>query len=226
MASKNAQLKPALVRRILDILEETYPTAGPELDFTNRYELLVATILSAQCTDERVNKVTAVLFDAFPNAVALADASPDAVREIVHPCGLYETKSANIQNSARILVNQYGGEVPGTMEQLVALPGVGRKTANVVLSNGFGVPAIAVDTHVFRVSNRIGLADADTVEKTEKQLMDTIPQKRWSKSHHLLIFHGRRMCKARKPQCEQCPLASQCRYWNPISYKSPGQNER
>lgn len=219
---------PTQVRRVLDTLEELYPDAGPELDFQNRYQLLVATILSAQCTDQRVNTVTEVLFRAYPTVEELAGGDLNEIIEIIRPCGLFETKGANIQGAARLIVERHGGEVPGTMEALTALPGVGRKTANVVLSNGFGVPAIAVDTHVFRVTNRIGLVTADTVERTETQLMEAIPKKRWSKSHHLFIFHGRRVCKARKPECERCPLSAQCRYRKEqaAEAKLPGKKSR
>lgn len=198
--------------RILDILETLYPDARPELDFRSPFELLVATILSAQCTDVRVNQVTAELFREHNTPERMLTLSEPELGTFIKSCGLHTTKAPNILGTCRLLLEQYGGEVPGTLEALTALPGVGRKTANVVLSNAFGVPAIAVDTHVFRVANRIGLAAAETVEKTEKQLMTVIPRQRWSHSHHLLIFHGRRCCSARNPACERCPLVKLCRY--------------
>lgn len=200
------------VKAILDGLEALYPDAAPELTFNNPFELLIAVILSAQCTDVRVNQVTAVLFREAPNARALADMPLADIERIVKPCGLYKTKSKNIKATAQILCDQFEGRVPEAHAALVALPGVGRKTANVVVSNAFGVPAIAVDTHVFRVSNRIGLAKSDTVLGVEAQLMKRIPKRRWTLSHHLLIFHGRRVCKARKPNCEQCGISDYCRY--------------
>lgn len=199
--------------QVLDALEILYPDAGPELNYKNLFELLIATILSAQCTDIRVNLVTAELFREYSTPEAILSLSVEELGKRIKTCGLYVSKAANINATCRILLKKHGGEVPGTMEELMALPGVGRKTANVVLSNGFGVPAIAVDTHVFRVANRIGLANSDTVEKTEQQLMHSLPKSRWSHSHHLLIFHGRRCCKARKPECERCPLVGWCRYF-------------
>lgn len=210
------QLSKAKVRQVLDLLETTYPDAGPELTYGNNFELLIATILSAQCTDIRVNLVTADLFKDFPTPAAMLAITEGELRERIRTCGLSNSKAANIHATCRLLLENYEGQVPGTQEALTALPGVGRKTANVVLSNGFGVPAIAVDTHVFRVSNRIGLAAADTVEKTEQQLMAVIPKARWSHSHHLLIFHGRRCCKARKPECERCPLTGFCHYYKAL----------
>lgn len=220
MATKaidSSLLSKAKAVRVLDALEALYPDARPELDFTNVFELLVATILSAQCTDVRVNLVTAELFKECPTPEAILALSVEELGQRIKSCGLYVSKAANIHAACRILLERHGGEVPGTLEALTALPGVGRKTANVVLSNGFGVPAIAVDTHVFRVANRIGLAHGDTVEKTEQQLMALIPKARWSHSHHLLIFHGRRCCKARKPECERCPVAQWCRYYRGLT---------
>lgn len=206
-------LSKAKVIQVLDCLEARYPDARPELDFTSRFELLVATILSAQCTDIRVNLVTGELFKEYNTPEAILTLSVEELGQRIKTCGLYVSKAANIHETCRILLERHHGEVPGTLEELIALPGVGRKTANVVLSNGFDVPAIAVDTHVFRVSNRIGLAQSDTVEKTEQQLMKIIPKSRWSHSHHLLIFHGRRCCKARKPECGECPVAVWCVYF-------------
>lgn len=199
--------------RVMDILEATYPFAKAELDFTNPLELLVATILSAQCTDVRVNKTTPTLFQKYKTAKEYAEANLDELMEMIRPCGFYRTKANHLIGAGRVMVESFHGEVPRTMEEIMTLPGVGRKTANVVLSNAYGVPGIAVDTHVFRVSNRIGLCDTDTPEKTEAALQKILPKDRWSKSHHLLIFHGRRCCAARKPQCTVCPVSEYCLTW-------------
>lgn len=198
---------------VMDILEKTYPSAKAELDFTNPLELLVATILSAQCTDVRVNKTTPVLFAKYKTARDYAEADLEELMEIIRPCGFYRTKANHLIGAGRVMEESFQGQVPRTMEEIMTLPGVGRKTANVVLSNAFGVPGIAVDTHVFRVSNRIGLCNTDTPEKTEMALQKIIPKDRWSQSHHVLIFHGRRCCAARKPQCTVCPVSEQCLFW-------------
>lgn len=197
---------------ILAELERLYPDAKPALHFQNPYQLLVAVILSAQCTDVKVNAVTPALFAAYPDAHALAKADPLDVEGYIRTCGLYHNKARNLVATANALVNQYGGEVPADHEKLTQLPGVGRKTANVVMSCAFGADAIAVDTHVFRVSNRLGLADANDVLKTEQQLMQNIPKNKWSLAHHWIIFHGRRVCAARKPDCENCTLRTWCEY--------------
>ena len=197
-------------KEILRLLKETYPDAGPELNFTNPYETLVATMLSAQCTDKQVNKVTPAVFRDFPDARAMAAIDADTLHPYVKSCG-FKTKAQNIVAACRILVEKYNGEVPGDMDALTSLPGVGRKTANVVLANAFHVPAIAVDTHVFRVSNRLGLAQADNVLETERQLQRAIPKADWSDAHHWLIWHGRRVCSARTPKCESCPLSAVCK---------------
>lgn len=198
------------IEKILEILERTYPEATTELVHRNPYQLLVATILSAQTTDRQVNKVTPGLFKKFPDVRDLGEADVDDIAGLVKTCGFYKTKARNIKEACRIITERYRGEVPGTMEDLTSLPGVGRKTANVVLSNIFGVDAIAVDTHVFRVANRLGLAEAHNVQNTEKQLMENIPRDKWSKAHNWLVHHGRRICKARKPLCGECPLAELC----------------
>lgn len=206
---------PASKKAILQELARLYPDPRPELHFTNPYETLVATILSAQCTDKQVNKVTPAVFAAFPDAAAMAATTPEVLYPMVKSCG-FKTKAENIVNTCRELVARHGGQVPGTMEELTKLPGVGRKTANVVLANAFGVPAIAVDTHVFRVSNRLGLAMAKTVEETERQLQKAIPKKDWRDAHHWLIFHGRRVCHAQRPECEGCTLKGMCRYYRAL----------
>lgn len=197
---------------VLSLLQSMYPKAVTALNHENPFELLIATILSAQCTDERVNIITRNLFPAFPTAQDLAQASYDNVAELVKSAGLWQTKTANLIKTAQILVEKHDGQVPRTREELEALPGVGRKTANVVMANAFQIPTIAVDTHVFRVANRIGLAQASTPYQTELQLMEAIPKHLWIDAHHWLILHGRALCKARKPLCDQCPLAQHCSY--------------
>ena len=199
---------------ILEELERLYPDAKHALHFANPYQLLVAVILSAQCTDVKVNMVTPALFERYPDAAALSQAQISDVEQLIKTCGLYHNKAKNLVETAKILVSSYGGEVPAEHEQLTQLPGVGRKTANVVMSCAFGMDAIAVDTHVFRVSNRLGLADAGDVLKTERQLMVNIPKEKWSRAHHFIIFHGRRVCAARKPACESCTLSALCEYAN------------
>ena len=196
--------------QVLEGLARQHPDAAPELMFSNPYELLVATILSAQCTDKQVNKCTPALFERYPDPAAMAKAEPGEIEPLIRSCGFYHNKAANIVSACREIVDRFGGEVPGDRESLESLAGVGRKTASVVLSNAFGVPAIAVDTHVFRVSNRIGLASASTVEATEQQLMRNIPQDKWSIAHHWLIFHGRRVCSSRNPKCEACLINDKC----------------
>lgn len=204
------------INKILDKLEETYPDAKCELNYTTPFELLIATILSAQCTDIRVNIVTEKLFKKYNTAKDFNKLSVDEISEEIKSCGLYKSKSQKIKQTSKILCELYNGDVPNTLEELVKLPGVGRKTAGVVLSNAFGQDAIAVDTHVFRVSNRIGIVNTSTPEKTEFALMEAIPKKRWSKSHHLMIFHGRRVCKARKPECSNCTIKDMCNYFENI----------
>ncbi len=206
-------LTMAKIEEVLDLLENDYPDAKAELNFTTPFELLIATILSAQCTDVQVNKTTDVLFKEYNTPESFLTLSTTQLGIKIKSCGFYKTKSKNILSTCKILTEEYNSKVPNTMEKLVELPGVGRKTANVVLSNAFDIPGIAVDTHVFRVSNRIGIANADTVEKTEKQLRRRIKKERWSKSHHVIIFHGRRVCKARKPLCEICSVKDYCFYY-------------
>lgn len=197
-------------KKILEELRELYPNPSSELDFTNPFETLVATILAAQCTDKRVNQVTPALFRDYPDPAAMAKADPEVIYGYVKSCG-FKSKAANIVNASRKIVEEFGGKVPDTMEGLTSLPGVGRKTANVVLAFAFHVPAMPVDTHVFRVSNRLGLAEADTVEETERQLCALIPREDWCDAHHWMIFHGRRVCHSQKPDCEHCTLKPWCR---------------
>ena len=196
--------------QVLDILAETYPEAKCALDHVNTFELLVAVVLSAQTTDKSVNRVSPQLFAKYPDAKSLSEAKQEDVEEIIRTIGMYRTKSKNIINLAKALCDKYDGKVPGDYDSLVSLPGVGRKTANVVLSVGFGEQRIAVDTHVFRVANRIGLVKAKDVLQTELDLMECLPHNRWSEAHHSLIFHGRNICDARKPKCKECPLRELC----------------
>jgi endonuclease-3 len=202
------------IRKIMDTLAAMYPDAHCELRFRNPFELLIATILSAQSTDRQVNKVTERLFAKYPTPQDFLSLSEEELAEEIRGLGLYRNKSKNILQTCRILVEQYGGEVPAEREALEKLPGVGRKTANVVLSNAFGIPALAVDTHVHRVSNRLGLASSNNPLETEKQLTRRIPREEWSIAHHRLIWHGRRICSARNPKCGICDLAPYCRFAN------------
>ena len=202
--------KAERVTTVLRLLKETYPDAKPELDFNSPFELLIATMLSAQCTDKQVNKVTPALFHDYPDAKSMARLTPEELAPYIKSCGFYATKSKNIIATCRILADKYDGKVPEDRDELQTLPGVGRKTANVVVSNAFGQDAIAVDTHVFRVSHRLGLADAKDPDGTEQQLCALIPREKWGKAHHWLIYHGRQVCSARAPKCEECFLADLC----------------
>ena len=199
-------MNAAQAAQVMEALGKLYPEAKPELNFRNPYETLIATILSAQCTDRRVNQVTAKLFPQYPDAFAMARLTPEELEPMIRECGLYHSKAKNIIAASRTLVEQYDGRVPGTRAELMKLPGVGQKTAGVVLLAAFGDDQIPVDTHVFRVSRRIGLADASTPEKVEEQLRALLERDIWSLGHHLIIWHGRRCCHARKPECERCPL--------------------
>ncbi len=201
-------------REIIAELERLYPDARPALHYGTPYELLIAVILSAQCTDERVNKVTAELFKEHNTPEKMLTLSQEELEKYIFSCGLYRSKAAHILSASRDIVEKFGGEVPSEHKQLKSLAGVGQKTANVVYAVAFGGDAIAVDTHVFRVSNRLGLAHADTPEKTEQQLKQVIPQSDWSKAHHWLIFHGRRVCHSQKPDCINCTLNKWCQFYN------------
>jgi endonuclease-3 len=198
--------------KILDILEKTHPEARCALDYRNPFELAVATILSAQCTDERVNRVTPALFARFPTAAALAEASPAELEDIIRSTGFFRAKAKSLLGFAKALVER-GGELPRTVAEAVKLPGVGRKTANVVLGHAYGVnEGIAVDTHVLRVTNRLGLASGDDAVKVEAHLMPLIPRERWTRTTDLFIFHGRKICDARRPLCGACPVFALCRW--------------
>ena len=203
-------IKDSQINKVMDALGKLHPEAMCALDHGSEFELLVAVVLSAQTTDVSVNKVTPELFRKYPVPEALASASQADVIDTIRTIGLYKTKSANIIKLAQKLVDDFGGAVPDTFEELTSLPGVGRKTANVVMAEAFGKPAIAVDTHVFRVSNRIGLTDAKDVDATEDQLKERLPENMWIRAHHLLIFHGRKICHARKPDCENCGIQEIC----------------
>ena len=202
----------AAVNRIIETLKGIYPDGLCSLQYKKDYELLFAVRLSAQCTDKRVNLVTQKLFARYKCPKDLAAITPEELEPQIRECGLYHNKAKNIVAACRMICEKFGGEVPGDWDALNSLPGVGRKTANVVYANAFHGDAIAVDTHVFRVSNRLGLAHAKDVEKTEAQLMQAIPKAEWSRAHHYLIFHGRRVCSARAPKCAQCTLRSLCEY--------------
>ena len=200
-------------REIMEILELTYPDAKCALNHASPFQLLVATVLSAQTTDKKVNEVTEVLFVKYRNLDDFLTISQEELEAHIRVIGLYKTKAKNLMNLFRMLQEEFGGEVPETMEELTRLPGVGRKTANVVLSNCFDIPAIAVDTHVFRVANRLGIVEENTPEKTELALMTKLDRKIWTKAHHILIFHGRQVCHARGPECGRCPVNHLCRYY-------------
>ena len=201
------------VQKIYELLKEEYPDVHCELNYQTPLQLLTATVLSAQTTDRQVNRVTEKLFAEHPDLDTLLELSEEELENYIHSLGFYHTKARNLYRLFRELADRFQGEVPQTMQELTSLPGVGRKTANVVLANAFGIPAIAVDTHVFRVSNKIGLAHASDVRETEKQLQNALDPEIWSLMHHLLIFHGRRCCSARSPQCERCVIRQYCEYY-------------
>ena len=197
-------------RSIYRILTKEYPDARCELDFNSPLELLVATVLSAQCTDKRVNSVTPILFKTFPTLEMLAGAKLSKVEEIIYSTGFYRSKARNIKELANKILKEFNGEVPNTLVQLVTLPGVGRKTANVVLGNAFGIPGLTVDTHFGRLSRRFGWSTATDPVKVENDVAELIPEKEWTLLSHKLIWHGRRICHSRKPECGICPLAKLC----------------
>ena len=193
-------------------LATLYPDAKPALHYTTPYELLVAVVLSAQCTDERVNIVTAKLFEKYNTPETMVTLSQKELEKYIFSCGFYRMKAEHILSASRDILEKFGGEVPSTIEELMTLAGVGKKTANVVYSVAFGGAAIAVDTHVFRVSNRLGLAKGTTPLAVEEALCKVVPKEQWSKAHHWLIYHGRRVCHSQKPACESCTLAHLCDY--------------
>ncbi|WP_311537838.1 endonuclease III [uncultured Anaerococcus sp.] len=206
------------IKKVLDLLDIMYPDVDHSmLDFTTPFELLVATILSAQATDVSVNKVTKEMFKEANTPEDFANMDIKTLENYIRSIGIYRNKAKNIKAASKILINDYNSTVPKDKKELQKLPGVGRKTANVVVSNAYGIPAIAVDTHVFRVSNRIGLANATNVDKTEDQLEKNIDQSRWTKTHHQIITHGRALCKARNPLCEECPINEICEYYRRLN---------
>ncbi len=206
------------LRAGLRILKQLYPDARCSLDFRNPFELYVATVLSAQCTDARVNQVTPRFFTRFPNAAALAAAPREEIEAIIRPTGFYHNKAKNLRAGAQRMVAAYGSQVPDQMDALLTIPGTGRKTANVILGNAFGIPGIAVDTHVQRVARRLGWTRESDPVKIERDLAQRIPQKEWTVSGHRLIYHGRAICQARRPKCEVCRLCPLC----PTGRQAPG----
>lgn len=197
--------------QILDRLAKDFPSPKSELHFENAFQLLVAVILSAQCTDKRVNLITPALFACAPDAKSMAAMPVERLEQLIHSCGFYHSKARYLKEMSQDLLDRFDGQVPDSIERLRTLAGVGRKTANVVYAVAFGGQAIAVDTHVFRVSNRLGIADAKNVLDTEKQLMQAIPQHMWADSHHYLLLHGRYVCKAQRPLCNRCSVRDLCK---------------
>ncbi len=206
-------MKKEIANKIIETLSKTYPDAETALEFNSNYELLVAVVLSAQCTDKRVNIVTKELFKNYNTPEKMITLSQEELEGYIHSCGFYRAKAKHILSASRDILDRYDGEVPSTVEELQTLAGVGRKTANVVYSVGFGGQAIAVDTHVFRVSNRLGLAKAKDPYHTEMQLNKVIDKKSWRHAHHFLIHHGREVCHARKPDCENCSVKDLCNFY-------------
>ena len=229
MASKPAVPKPpkspAETRKIFAALSTQHPGADTELDFRNAYQLLVATILSAQCTDERVNQVTPALFKRYPDAPALARATTDELEPQIQSTGFFRAKSRSLVGMATKVVEQFGGAVPKTMDDLVTLPGVGRKTANVVLGHALGVPGLPVDRHVLRVANRIGIAKSDDPEVVEQQLGGALPPADWTRASDTLILHGRRICRP-KPLCDRCQIRTDCDYFRALGAKAKPSTRR
>jgi endonuclease III len=215
----------AETRQILDALEAQHPDADTELHHRNAFELLVATILSAQSTDARVNLVTPALFKRYPTARALAKAPAGNLETLIHSTGFFRAKAKALVGMAQALVREHGGEVPASLDALVELPGVGRKTANVVLGHALGIPGLPVDRHVLRVANRIGIADARKPEVVEQQLSDALPPERWTRTSDTLILHGRRICKP-KPLCEQCAVQGDCDFFQALSRDRPPAGAR
>ena len=202
------------LNKIIEYFEKRYPNPRPALEYGSNYQLLVAVILSAQCTDERVNKVTKVLFEKFPTPSDIIKLSVSELEKYIFSCGLYHSKAEHILQATADIINIHGGEVPSDYEKLLTLSGVGRKTANVMWAVAFNQPAIAVDTHVFRVANRIGLAKAKNPLQTEKQLMKVLPKEKWRDCHHYIIFYGRQVCTAKNPKCSECEINAYCDYYN------------
>jgi len=214
------------VAEIMAILYALHPEAECELHHQSDFQLLVATVLSAQTTDVAVNKVTPALFERYPTPYDLSLAETGDVENLIRKIGLYKTKARNIVALSKILVEEYEGVVSDDIKTLMKLPGVGQKTANVVVSNAFGIPAIAVDTHVFRVANRLGITNATDVKHTEIELQKKLPREEWIQAHHTFIFHGRYICDARRPMCEACPLTDRCKYYKQMTKKTRAKSRK
>jgi endonuclease-3 len=221
---------PADTRRILDSLEAQHPDADTELHYVTAFQLLVATMLSAQSTDQRVNMVTPVLFKRYPDATTLAAATAAELEPQIHSTGFFRAKARALIGMAQALVERHHGEVPADMDALVGLPGVGRKTANVVLGHALGVPGLPVDRHVLRVANRIGIAESDSPETVEQQLCGALPAKRWTRASDTLILHGRRICRPQQPKCETCAVSDDCDYYTapraPSAKRTPARQTK
>jgi endonuclease-3 len=213
-AAAPARKHHSTVKAILRRLEAEYSDVTTGLHYDSPFQLVVATVLSAQCTDARVNAVTPALFRDYPDVESFLDLEQRTLERYIKTCGLFRSKARNLLAMSRMLVEEFDGQVPGTRSELMRLPGVGRKTANVVLANAFGADTIAVDTHVFRVSRRLGLAHGDTPREVETELMEVLPQSAWSSTHYRLILHGRQTCKAQRPLCDRCPLTRWCDYYH------------
>lgn len=208
-------MKKDIAIKIINILKETYPDAKCSLNFTTPFEMLVAVILSAQCTDERVNKTTPNIFSKYSTPIDFVQMPLETLEDLIHPCGFYKNKAKNIKLTAQKLVDEFDGKVPDTMNELLSLPGVGRKTANVVMLEAFNKPqGIAVDTHAKRLSNRIGFSNEETPEKIEQDLLKLFPYEYLKDINHILIYHGRAICTARSPKCDKCPIKDYCKYYS------------
>ncbi len=208
-------MKKENVIEIIDILIKEYPNTKCSLNFTTPFEMLVAVCLSAQCTDARVNQVTPILFQKFGTPELLAKADIKDIEELIHSCGFYKNKAKNLKAASEMILKEFNGQVPKSMEELITIPGVGRKSANVIMLEAFNDPqGIAVDTHCKRISNRIGFSKESEPEKIEKDLIKNIPKKYWSKVNHILIDHGRKICKATSPLCEECPISNKCNFYS------------
>lgn len=214
MPTKTVKPNDSQIIAVFHLLQQEYPNAKTELIYNSPFELLIAVILSAQCTDARVNKTTPELFRQFPTARALSQAQQEVIEKLVHSCGFYRSKSQAIIATSKDLVEKFSGEVPSSMEDLVTLKGVGRKTASVIMNQAFDLPAIAVDTHVKRISNRLGWAHSEDPTKIEFELRELLPKKHWGETNTLLILHGRRVCVARRPKCEICVVSKYCKYYH------------
>ena len=208
-------MKKDIAIKIINILKETYPDAKCSLNFTTPFEMLVAVILSAQCTDERVNKTTPNIFSKYSTPIDFVQMPLETLEDLIHPCGFYKNKAKNIKLTAQKLVDEFDGKVPDTMNELLSLPGVGRKTANVVMLEAFNKPqGIAVDTHAKRLSNKIGFSNEETPEKIEQDLLKLFPYEYLKDINHILIYHGRAICTARSPKCDKCPIKDYCKYYS------------